>query len=174
MIIDFLILAAIGGGFYFGFKKGVLYSLLTFLGVFVGFMIALKFSTMVAVFLADVVDINPKILPPLAFILLFIGLVLSFKLMAWVLEGALKLVMLNFFNKLAGGLLWAIMSLLIISACLWYLNAWDIIPSKATETSMLFDQVMPITPILTDRIGLMIPLFEGMFDTFESLLEEIV
>lgn len=173
MIVDFIILACVGAGFYFGFKKGFIYSFLSFFGVFVGFLIALKFATLFSVFLADVVEINRAYLPPIAFIILFVGLILSFKLVAWLLEGALKLVMLNLFNKIAGGFLWAILSLLIASACFWFLSLWEILPGTLVKNSILFEQVRPLAPILIDQIGKMIPLFEGIFDTFEDLLNEL-
>jgi uncharacterized membrane protein required for colicin V production len=174
MIIDLVILLALGGGFYYGFKKGALYSVLSFFGVFAGFLIAMKCSEMFSIFLAEVIDINRALLPPIAFLVLFIGMILSFKAMAWVLEGALKLVMLNIFNKIMGGLLWVLLSLILTSACLWFLDTWTVLPVSVTNSSILYPQVKPLTPILTDQIGKAIPLFEGMFDTIESLLDEVV
>ena len=62
MVFDILFVIFIGLGFYQGFKNGVIYSIFSLLGWFLGIIAALKFSYLLINFLHGFAQLSPKVL----------------------------------------------------------------------------------------------------------------
>ena len=68
MIFDILFLIFIGIGFYQGYKNGIIYSIFSILGWFLGIVAALKFSYMMVNVLHGFAHLEPKTLAIIAFV----------------------------------------------------------------------------------------------------------
>src|SRR5688500_3629226 len=105
MVFDILLLVFIALGFYQGYKNGIIYSLFSILGWFLGIVAALKFSYYVADLLKDYAHLGVKTLAIISFVLVLACVVGLMKLIAWGLEQILKSASMNLFNQVFGGVL---------------------------------------------------------------------
>ena len=105
MVFDILFLVFIGIGFYQGYKNGIIYSLFSILGWFLGIVAALKFSFLMVNLLQHLAHPSSKTLAIISFILVLALVVGLMKLIAWGLEQILKSFSMNLFNQIFGGIL---------------------------------------------------------------------
>ena len=103
MIID--LLCAIVGlyGFWVGYSRGIIKTVLTTISFLFGFMAAAKFSPTISTMLQDMIEAPGTIMLPAAFLLTFILTLVLFRMLANGLEGMLEAVNVNFINQIAGG-----------------------------------------------------------------------
>jgi membrane protein required for colicin V production len=130
MIIDFVFFAIAAYGFLVGFKAGVVNILLTGFSIFSGFVLAVRFTSSMYVFLKDMFLLDSAILPFIAFILAFVFSMLIIRFMAEFLEVFLKSMGLDMFDQVAGGLLVSLVSLFLYSGMLWFLQKAEVISAK--------------------------------------------
>ena len=103
MIID-LSCAIVGlYGFWVGYSRGIIKTVLTTISFLFGFMAAAKFSPTVSTMLQDMIEAPGTIMLPAAFLLTFILTLVLFRMLANGLEGMLEAVNVNFINQIAGG-----------------------------------------------------------------------
>ncbi|MDB5282998.1 MAG: Colicin production protein [Bacteroidota bacterium] len=169
MIFDLLFLVFIGFGFYQGFKNGVIYSVFSLLGWFLGIIAALRFSYMVINLLHGYLHLSPKELAIIAFVVIVLLVVVLMKLLAWALENILKSFALNLPNKIAGGLIHALVGLYLLCVFTWFLNRLDVIPVKQKETSHVYPYIGNLAPKVVEVSGKVIPYFRDTFERFDDL-----
>lgn len=130
MIIDFLFFAIAAYGFLLGFKAGVVKILLTGFSIFIGFVMAVRFTPNMNSFLQDMFLIQSSFLPFFSLILAFFVSMLVIRLLAQFLEAFLKSMDLDMFNQVAGGLLVSTVLLFLYSGMLWFLQKAEVISTK--------------------------------------------
>ncbi len=172
MIIDIIFLLFIGVGFYWGYKKGIIYALFSLAAYFLGIMVALKFSYMAAKFVKETLSPDPKMTAVISFILVFILVVLLVRLIAWMLEQLLKAFTLNLVNQLLGGCIHALIGLYVICVFLWFTDKWGALPASQKKSSHLYHYVETFAPDVVKYSGKVVPMFKGAFDDFDHLLDE--
>jgi membrane protein required for colicin V production len=133
---------------------------------------ALKFSFLAVKFLSNTVHISPKIRSVVAFVLVFLVVVLLVRLIAWGLEQILKDFSLNSVNKIVGGILQALVGLYILCVFIWFLNKWDVIPKSQKEDSYVYPYLSNLAPSVIEFSGTIVPYFKGTFNSFEELLDK--
>jgi membrane protein required for colicin V production len=170
MIFDILFLIFIALGFYQGFRNGIIYSLFSLLGWFLGIIAALKFSYLVLNFLHGLVHVGPKTLAIIAFILIFLFVLLLMRLVAWALEKLLKSFSLNLPNQVLGGLIHSLVGLYVLCVFIWFLNKLDVIPKHQKETSHIYPYVNNLAPKVVEVTGKVIPALRDTFARFDDLL----
>jgi membrane protein required for colicin V production len=146
MILD--VIVAISGilAFYRGWQKGIIAAILSFVGVVLGVVFSLKLSYTLAAYLTEQNIINNKYVLLISFILLFIGVILVFKLIIGAIEKVLKLAMLGWANRLAGAVLYVFGSLLFISFLFWLGSKVGIVNPQAKSESKTYSIIAPIAP----------------------------
>lgn len=173
MIIDLiyallLVLATIKG-----FQRGLIVGLFSFVALVVGLAAALKLSTVVAGYLADSVNISAQWLPFVAFLVVFIGVVLLIRLGAKAIESAVEVVMLGWLNRLGGILLYIAMYTLVYSVLLFYAGKMGFIQTETIEKSMSFSWIEPLGPKVIGAIGQLIPWFKDLFGELTAFFEKV-
>src|SRR5687767_14619509 len=114
MVFDILFLLFIALGFYQGYKNGIIYSIFSLLGWFLGIFGALKFSYLVVDLLHDYAHLGAKTLAIIAFVLVLACVVGLMKLVGWTLEQILKSANMNLFNQIFGGLLHSLIGVFVL------------------------------------------------------------
>ena len=173
MIIDLiyallLVLATIKG-----FQRGLIVGLFSFVALVVGLAAALKLSTVVAGYLADSVNISAQWLPFIAFLVVFIGVVLLIRLGAKAIESAVEVVMLGWLNRLGGILLYIAMYTLVYSVLLFYAGKMGLIQEATIEKSMTFYWIEPLGPQVIGAIGSIIPWFKDLFGELTAFFDKV-
>ena len=105
MLIDITILVLAIIAFYFGFKRGLVSSILFFVAMFVALIAALKLSHWYAVKFEQWFNIASEYLPLLTFAIVFIIVMVLFTLLSRLIESFFSAVNLGFINRLAGACL---------------------------------------------------------------------
>ena len=100
MILDVIFLLAIIAAFYSGFKQGIIYAVLSFLGIFVGVIAALNFSTFAGVWLVKNFNLPEIIIPVLSFVVVFLVVMATVKLVAFIVQKILQTISLNFVKEI--------------------------------------------------------------------------
>lgn len=169
MIFDILFLLFIGLGFYQGYKNGIIYSIFSVVGLFLGVIAALKFSYLAVNLLHGTLHAEPKVLAIIAFILVFALVALLFKLVAWGLEQILQSFSLNLPNQIIGGFIHSLIGLYVLCVFIWFANQVDILPTSQKTSSHVYPYIANVGPRVVETTGKAIPYFRDAFDNFEHL-----
>jgi membrane protein required for colicin V production len=169
MIFDILFIVFIGLGFYQGFRNGIIYSIFSVVGWFLGIIAALKFSYLMLNLLNGFADLSPKTLAIISFVLVFLLVILLMKLIAWTLEQILKSFSLNLTNQVAGGLLHALVGLYVLCVFVWFINKLDVFPKDQKATSHVYPYISNLAPEVMETSGKIVPMFRDTFEKFDEL-----
>ncbi len=138
----------------FGFKglrKGLIIEVVTLLAFGVGIYGAMHFSDFTAGHLQDFMEINPKYLNTIAFVLTFIILVVLVNLIGRLVSRVIKSLNLGFFDKLGGFLFGILKGVLLCSTFVLVFNnlQWTgIIKEEVRQKSFLYPYVEKTVPYL--------------------------
>ena len=138
--------------FLFGFKgyrKGLIIEVVTLLAFGVGIYGAMHFSDFTAAHLQEVMEINPKYLNTIAFVLTFILLVIVVNLIGRAVTNIIKAMNLSFFNKLCGFVFGVDKGVLLCSILLLVLNNFQLIgilKPEVREQSKLYPYIEETVP----------------------------
>ena len=172
MIFDILFLVFIAVGFYQGYKNGIIYSLFSILGWFLGIVAALKFSYKMVELLHNFAHLEPKTLAIISFVLVLALVVGLMKLVAWGLEQILKSFSMNLFNQIFGGLLHSLVGLYVLCVFIWFLNRLDVFPKSQKENSHVYPYIANLAPRVMEVTGKVVPMFKDTFEQFDDLFNK--
>jgi membrane protein required for colicin V production len=173
MIIDIIFVALMVLAVFKGLRNGLVVALFSFLAFIIGLAAAMKLSVVVAEYLADNTNISQKWLPVLAFVIVFFFVVLLVRLGAKAIEGALRLVMLGWLNKIGGIIFYALLYLFIFSILLFYAQQLNMIRPQVADVSVSFKYIYPLAPRVMDWLGAVLPFFRDMFASLESFFGKL-
>ena len=132
-----------------GFRKGFIIEVVTLLAFGVGIYGAMNFSDFTATHLQDFMEINPKYLNTIAFILTFILLVIFVNIIGRIVSNAVKAMNLSFFNKLGGLVFGVAKGVLLCSVLVMVLNNFQLIgvvKPEVREQSKLYPYIEKTVP----------------------------
>lgn len=173
MYIDIVFILLVAIACYEGIKKGFIKSIISFTAFFIGFFMATKFASTVAVYLTNHQWLNYKWIPFLSFILVLALVFLTMHLLGRILEKSAELIMMGWFNKLIGILLYLLMYGLFYSMILYYLNQLHLLSEKQINASFFYNKLAPIAPMLLNQIGNWIPIFKNMIHQLENYFKSV-
>jgi membrane protein required for colicin V production len=173
MPIDILFFILMLSAAYKGYTRGFIVSVVSLVAIIVGLAAAVKLSAVVAVWLGKTVNIGSQWLPFLSFIVVMIGVILSLRLVANILQKSVELLLMGWANKIGGILFYAIMYTLIYSVILFYANKLGIIQQSTIDASKCYGFVEPIGIKVIEGIGYVIPIFKNVFMQLESFFSVV-
>jgi len=172
MIFDILFVIFVGGGFWWGYQKGIIYSVFSLAAYFIGIIVALKFSYIAVKFLHTSLSLGPQALAIIAFILMFLLIVLLVRGVAWALEEILKSFSLNMINQLIGGVIFSLISVYVLCVMIWLLNRWNVFPDHQKMTSHVYPYIANLGPTVVDYSGRIVPMFRSAFHDLDELIRQ--
>lgn len=173
MIIDFIAIGLIVLSIIKGFRNGLVVAIFSLLAFIVGLAAALKLSAVVAKYLGTNTNISQRWLPILAFAIVFFIVVLLVRLGAKAIEGALRMVMLGWLNKLGGVAFYLVLYFFIFSIILFYATQLHIIKPETVQASVTYPAIYPMAPVVMDALGSIIPFFKNMFAELENFFDHL-
>ena len=173
MLIDIVALLLVIMAIYKGFSKGLIVAVFSFLAIIIGLAAAVKLSTAMAGYIGENVAVSQRWLPFLAFIIVFIGVVLLVRLGARLLQGAVQMVMLGWLNRLGGAFFFLLIYFFVFSILLFYATQMNFIKQATTDTSVTYALVSPFGPKLIDILGSVIPFFSDMFEELFQFFDAV-
>jgi len=173
MYIDIIFICLVALACYEGIKKGFIQSIISFTAFFIGFFIATKCSATVAVYLNQHQWVNYKWIPFLSFILVLALVYVVMNLLGKIIEKSAELIMLGWFNKLTGILLYLLMYGLFYSMMLYYLNQLHVLSDKQINASFFYNKLAPIAPMVLVHVGKWVPIFKNMIHHLEEYFKSV-
>ena len=132
-----------------GLRKGLIIEVVTLLAFGVGIYGAMHFSDFTAAHLQYVMEIDPKYLNTIAFVLTFIVLVVVVNLIGRLVSKAIQSLNLGFFDKLGGFLFGIVKGVLLCSILLLVLNNFQLlgeVKPEVREQSKLYPYIERTVP----------------------------
>jgi len=169
LIFSILILIAV----IKGYQKGLIIALFSIIAFIIGLAAALKLSALVAYYLKDSVNIPAKWLPFIAFIIIFIAVVLLIRLGGKLIEKAFQVVLLGWLNRLGGVLLYIVIYIIIFSIFIFYAEKMQLLQPAVIRSSQIYNFIQPWGPEVINGFGMLIPVFKDMFTELEHFFTSL-
>lgn len=166
MGIDLLIVLLLLASIYLGYQRGLILAVFSFVSIWIGILLAFKCSALVAGWLGQRVSVSDRWLPILSFVLVLLAVVIVVRLGAKALEGMLELAELGTVNRLAGSLLYLLLTLSLCGALVLGLQWAGVLSEEDSRESLFVRGVQPILLKGFQEAGRWLP---GGRDLFESL-----
>jgi uncharacterized membrane protein required for colicin V production len=167
MIIDILFAITVAGGFFHGYKSGIIKTVFYAVSVFLGFIIAVRFTPSLTIFLSDLFNYESVLIFVLAFVICF-GLTLLFvRLLGKTLEEILQSAQINFINKTIGGFVMAMLYVFFLSMLIWFVDKSDLIGPQTKKESYTYE-------ILTEYPAEMRKLWKKSLPFLEKMWDEAI
>lgn len=167
MLIDVVFLILLLTAVFKGLRNGLIVALFSLLGVIAGMAVAVKLSAVAANYLGNAVNISERWLPLVAFIAVFLAVIIVVRLGAKALQGVVEVVMLGWLNRLGGIVFYALLYTFIFSVVLFYLGQVHFIKPETEQASATFSYIRPLGPKVIDGVSAIVPLFKNMFAELE-------
>jgi len=156
-----------------GWRKGMILGLLSMVCGLIGLAAAVKLSAVVATHLKNDLHLSTRWLPVMAFILVFLAVILIIRWFGRLLEGLVKLALLEWVNKLAGIGLFITLYVSIYSILLFYGTQTQVISKQAVGDSHFYSLIAPLGPGVIRFITQFIPFGQDMFKALEGFFDRI-
>jgi membrane protein required for colicin V production len=149
--LDIVIILILIGGMASGFKNGFVGELASLAGLVLGIWGAIKFSW----WTADVLEgfgLTFSLMPIISFIVTFLIITIVMQLLGGIVSGFLKVISLNWINRIAGIVAGVFKAAVFASVILLVVKAvgdrHPMIPSETIKNSRLYEPVSEIVPTL--------------------------
>ena len=148
MLIDVLFLIMMVIAVFKGMRNGLIVALFSIIGWIVGLYAAFMFSGLAETYLKGVLNLSPRVLSVVAFILVF-GLVsLLVNLGARIVEKVVGLTPIGWLNRLGGIFFYVLLYTLIFSVMIFFAEKVRLISEETASSSKVYSWVKPIAQVI--------------------------
>jgi membrane protein required for colicin V production len=168
MTIDVLFLIFMVLAVFRGLRQGFIIAIVSAVALVIGLAAAIKLSTVVAAYGRAHTSISSRWLPVLAFLVVFLAVVIAVRAGGRLAEKAVDLALLGWLNKLAGVVFFAVIYTIILSVLLFYAVQIHLLSSDTVAASVIYPFIRPWGPVVIDEFGKFVPWFRGMFAQLED------
>jgi membrane protein required for colicin V production len=173
MVLDIITLGVLILAVFKGIAKGLLLAVFSLLAFVIGIAAALKLSAITANWLEGTINVSARWLPLIAFLLVFIVVMILVNKIGLLLEKTMEWAFLGWVNKAGGIIFFAILYLLIYSVLLFYLGKMNIITDKQMEESTTYPIIAPWGPQSMKWVSQLVPVFKDVFEDMERFFERL-
>jgi membrane protein required for colicin V production len=149
-IIDIVILISLIIAAISGFMKGLVLSVASFVGFFLGILVSFRFAGSVQQILMDLTGSEGRYLYLVGFLICFVLVTIAVHLIGKAIEKVVEMVALGFLNRLTGAAFGVLRSLLVFSALIYALAYIDpdkrLITIDQQENSFFYQPLEKILP----------------------------
>ena len=156
-----------------GWQKGVLWTVLQVLAVFIALPLSLKLTNSVSHFFIHNLGVESRFTFLLTFIALFILCMLLFRMVVKLVEGSLDALMMGWANRLAGAVLYGFMLTLFFSTVIWIGNQSSIVKPETASTSKTYSYIEPLAPAVIAWGSENAPVLGNIYKETQSFLKQI-
>ena len=155
-VFDIIVLACLSYGLIRGLIKGFVVEIAGVVALIISVLGAFKFASSLAIFIDSYIDLDPKIIQGVSFLLIFIAIVYGISLLAKMLTKTLQIITLGFLNRLAGGVFglikWTVILCALVLAFGQIESVITILPQSFTEKSITYPFMIDLSNFLFDWI----------------------
>lgn len=170
--IDIILLVPLIFGAYQGFKKGFLLEVIAILAFVLAIVGGFKLLHIGMDMLNDNFNISGKLLPYIAFVIIFLAIILGINLLGKALKKIIDLTLLGTVDNLAGLVVSVFKWAFGLSIILWLTDSFGVaLPEKWTEDALLYPLILPLAPKVVDLLSGFMPFAHDLFDMIKELLQ---
>lgn len=172
--LDIIILLVLIWFTGFGLYRGLVRSVLNLVGVICALFFATLWLPHTSSFLQKYLPLPDAQMGFIAFVALFILIVVAFRIAAKIIQEGLRLVLLGWIDRVGGLLFGFLKGALLISALLWVFALFPQTDSvkKIQDDSRLLPLVKPTLPLLYDGIVYVFPAAESFSEKMDDTIEQ--
>jgi len=149
---DIIIIIVLVWSFYSGYKKGIIYMLISFLAIIIGLYAAIHFSYLVVGKLGNWMGKDPDQLKIISYIVTFAIVFGLMHLVGKILDKFLEAIALGFMNRLAGGVVSVAIKVVVLSLILWLFDQgnqiFPIVKQETLDESKLYHPIKDLSPVI--------------------------
>ncbi|MEM9835168.1 MAG: CvpA family protein [Bacteroidota bacterium] len=178
MILDIICLIFVAYGFWVGYSKGIISTVLNLASYVFGILAAMKFGPVMADILSGMINNGDQGVWKggmflLGIIVTFFLTLVLFKILARGLTGILESININFINQIAGGILSAAFFLTVFSGLALFGSRAQIITPEARETSITYPILEPLPQFVWERGQALLPVFQDFYDKAAEAMDHL-
>lgn len=173
MVLDIIAVILVVVFFIRGYMKGLIVAAFSVLAIILGIFCALKLSERLATWLMENDYVTSGWAQVVSYAILFMGVMLLVRLVAKALESGLKVVMLGWANKAAGGLLYAMIGVVVWSTFLWLGREVNVVTDEHIAESKTYEYVAPVAPMVAEKVGVLWPMAKDLFNDLEFFFDTV-
>ena len=163
-VLDIALAVLILFGAYGGYKDGFIVSLFSVFAIVLGLLGGFKLMGNLMVVLANKYNIDEKVLPYLAFALVFVIIVIVVNLLGKLIKASIDTPIFGVADHVAGALFGMIRVTFMLSIVLWIVDSLKVdFPDQWTANSWLHSRIASFAPKIAVWIGDVFPTFRDIF-----------
>lgn len=169
--LDIFLLIPLLFGAYKGYKKGLLREIVSIIAFLLAIVLGFKLLDWGIDLLAAKFETLGRFLPILAFLMIFIGVILLVNVVGRILKGILDMTLLGGLDSFSGAVLGLIKWAFAISIVLWLGQSIELsVPEDMEEGSYMYPIIASMAPFVFDQLAVYLPFIQEMFDTLKGLI----
>ena len=173
MGIDILFLICAAFGFYHGYTRGIIETVLTAFAYLFGLLAAFKLAPTVSGIFTSVFNNDSALMLIVGFAVTFVGVIFIIRLIVNGLENIMQVAHVNIINQFAGGVLMAAFTVLIYSTLLWFTDEAKMIQDETKRQSFSY-VLLKEYPAKAKKVGkVFVPVFRNFWDESVTLLDKV-
>ena len=172
MILDIIAAILLVLAIIKGYRKGVILAAFSYLAIIIGIAAAMKLSVIVASYLESQ-SMHGKWLSFLSFALVLLLVIIVIKLVAKMIQKLVEAVMLGWFNRISGIILYALVYFTVYSILLFYTAKIGLTGPQTLSASITYPYFHNLGPWVIDHLGSVIPWFKDMFSQLSDFFADI-
>ena len=173
MIIDILCGLIVGFCFYLGYTKGIIKTVFGVLSIIIGLLATLKFSHLTMNLLDKVFDVDPRIMIIIGFVLTFLLILIGIRMIGNAVEKLLETAHINFINQIAGGVVSALIALVIYSSIVGFCDKIKIIKEDVKTSSITYPILATIPEKSKDFLEKAKPFFSEFWQRTQEAINKV-
>lgn len=148
MLIDLLFLGMMAIAIFKGIRNGLIVAIFSMVGWIVGLIAAFKFSDVAAGYLEGTLNLSPRTLHIISFLLVFFLVMLLINLGARLIEKTVELALLGWVNRLGGIFFYVLLYTLIFSVMIYFAVRVKLISEATIASSRVYPWIEPLAQII--------------------------
>ncbi len=173
MILDIICGIILAASFYLGYSKGILKTVFGVLSIIFGLLASLKFSFVIINILEKFLTIDPRMVIVIGFVLTFLLVLIGIRMIGKGLEKILETAHINFVNQIAGGILSLLISLVVFSSIIWFLDQIKVISSETQKNSLSYPMLKQVPEKSRAVITKIKPFFSEFWDKTKQAMDKV-
>ena len=173
MALDLIAAVLITYGFYIGYSRGLVKTVVDTLSILVALVVALKFSPILIEYFQEILKFHPSVEFILGFLFVFLLTLLVFKFIGDRIEDIFKAVGINFVNQLAGGLLLGLVFAFGVGILLTLATNLKLLPESVMQESRLYGHLVDVSKEGWAYLDMFKSIFSEFWTKFTDTLDQV-
>ena len=172
MVVDILFLVFAGVGFFIGYKKGIIRTVLMTFSIIAGLIIAFRFSPPVTEFLIQTLENSGSHMILIGFAVTFILTIFAIRGIVKLVENALDTANINFINQIAGGILIASITTLMLSGLIYFGESANVMKEEWKSDSITYSSLVAFPGVVKSYAEQIKPMAEDFIEYSKQKMDE--